>query len=363
MSQEAEATTPQTNGTAEPTAAQLEQQWREAAISRANRGDEPEEAPEDGGDILEEVAEAVSEALAEGEEPDESVAVEAEGEEPGKGEGEQRAEPEKKAEPKRLSKRERRERYNAERQRRHAKAARRERERAEDVLRKIEEREAALNRRESEFQQWEQRARQDPIGALAQRYGLSPEQVVAMNADSQATQLDPRIQHRLDQLEQQLHQERSRRAQREQELQRKEYDRRFQSLVDQDVQFLATKTDHPAAKEDWPNFASLPQAMREKMSREAVHYWLDEDKDVHPDVIMDHLDEQARPIVEHIRGKLKSASTDEGKESRGRSSKRTKTPGRVNARAAAEPASRGVQTEAELRARAMAKADEMIRRG
>lgn len=260
-------------------------------------------------------------------------------------------------EQKRPSKEERRRNYQAAMARRRARQAKERERKAQELEQRLAEREKQIEQRLSQIEQFEQRFQQDPYGAAAQRLGVSREQAVAMYADGQADQIPAAVQHRLDQYEAKLREMQEREQRQQQEREQRQKQATFRQAVERDVAALSGRVEEKTAAEDWPAYASLPEQWRQRMAREAVHFWLREDPDVHPDMIMDYLDEQAQPLVQSVRGNGRAADKKEATgQGQGTRASTRKPRGASSARATAAPARRsGASSPEELRQRAIEK--------
>ena len=268
--------------------------------------------------------------------------------------------------PPKPSRRERREQYKAEQAKRYSRQAERrlqEAQRSEDRART----DRLIH--ESERRKWDQfdeEARRDPARAFARRYGTTPEEFTASNLDAQA--VPPGQRTEMEELRAELREVKGGIAKREKETEERAQDANVKRAIAQDVSYLSGVADSKHA-DQFPFYTALPPELRQQMAHKAVLAHIKDDPPPKPLDVLDELDEWAEPIVQHIRSQngngRQSVESDRDQGARKpAASSRKKVPGRVSARAAAEPASRGgTMTEKQAHDAAVRRAQKAIDEG
>lgn len=260
---------------------------------------------------------------------------------------------------KRPSRKERREQYKLEQEKRYARQAKREREQTQQLLQQVAQRQAELDARDAKLREFDEEVARDPEGALRRRYGLTPDKLLAGQADAQAE--DPRIAARFAKLEQMFERDRKEREEREKTAAEHARHQKQRDDIEHDIGVLAGEAQN-GGKEQFPDWYKLGPKLRRRLARDEVMRRVlrrnrGEEVDYTEFSLLDSLDDQAREILEE---QGDGASTDQGEGTRERPNGRAKTPGRANARAAAEPANRQPPTERDLREAAKRAAREEI---
>lgn len=215
---------------------------------------------------------------------------------------------------------------------------------------------------ESERRQWtafDEEARRDPARALARRYGTTPEEFTASGLDAQAAPPALRAENdelrgRLDALEKGV-------ADREKADKQRATQLDAYRRTEHDIKWAVGIADGKQADE-YPFFTALHPEARELLVRQEHARIMREDRDITQADFLDLLDERAEPWVQHGRGQNgDSRQTEQGAgDPQPAKKRRKKAPGRVSARAAAEPANRSALTEQQARESAVRLAQRLI---
>uniref|UniRef100_A0A6M3XAU7 Uncharacterized protein n=1 Tax=viral metagenome TaxID=1070528 RepID=A0A6M3XAU7_9ZZZZ len=262
--------------------------------------------------------------------------------------------------PKKPTRKERQQAYRVGQQQRMARQAERKLQENQTVLNQIAAREAAIEVERRHWDSFERDVRNDPAGALSRRYGISHELLTGSVLDAQS--IHPGQRTELDQLKTELAELKNNLTTQQQQAQQRQQQAHHQNLVEEDIQWAVGIADTKDAAE-FPFLSALHPALREQLTRAEHAKVMREDPQIHPRDFLDRLDELAEPWVNHIRGQDGNGrqSVQQGTGDPRSISQRAKAPGRVNARAAAEPAGRRELTEEQLRANAIRVAEEASR--
>ena len=262
--------------------------------------------------------------------------------------------------PKKLSRKERQQAYRVGQQQRMARQADRKLQENQNVLNQIAAKEAAIEVERRGWDSFERDVRNDPVGALNRRYGISHEQLTGSALDAQGAPAGQRTE--LEQLRAEIADLKTGLTEQHRQTQQQQRQANHQSLVEQDIQWAVGIADTKDASE-FPFFSALHPAQREQLTRSEHAKVMKEDPQIHPRDFLDRLDELAEPWIQHSRGQNGNSgqSVQQGTGDPSSLAQRAKAPGRVNARAAAEPAGRSELTEDQLRANAVRVAEEDMR--
>jgi hypothetical protein len=238
--------------------------------------------------------------------------------------------------------------------RRAQRAARRDRAELEAQQAEFKQQQEQFQQQQAEFQSFMETFKANPIGAMSQRTGIPPEQLLAQQADEQVNQIPPAVQAQLDAQAKELADYKAAVEKERTEAEAAAKQQNYQTLVKQDVSLLAGISDNPDAAKRFPYFASLSKATRERRALSILHYThaeMDNPEQYTQEDLWDALDEQAKEDHTSLSSSkwLKQSKAEPGQGTRAAEAKPPRRRrGGPSARGAAVPAApRQPKTEAE----------------